>query len=135
VSDQDLTILDNKDGLSQTGDEILCFRKLDDSKYELSIRGYEFLGNIDEFCDDEGVESIPKFVDGKEVIEILPEFITGGNLVTYNEDEIIIFEDPNTLDVRDFLTNKFCFIEETLTKEEILKKVRELCSGSINSHF
>ena len=95
MSDEKIIVIESRTDVFGTGDEFLCFRIIEGSKYELSVRGYEFLGNVVDFYDDDGEENIPDFIDEKEVIEVLPEYIIGGNLVTYKEDEIIVFHGPH----------------------------------------
>jgi hypothetical protein len=133
VSGQDLIVIERREGLSQTGDDHLCLRKVEGSKYELSIRGYEFLGNIDEFCDDDGEQSIPDTIDGKEVVEVLPEFVVGGNLVTYNEEEIITFLDPKSTEVSMFLDEHWKIHwdnhKDKKNTANILTKICELCAN------
>jgi len=101
-----LEIIEKREMSSMTGsrDEYLCLENLSDSKYELSIRGYEVLGEVRNFMDDDGEISLPDEIDGIEVVSNDGEYIFGGTLVMTSDDYgEVEFSDSQHKDVSDWL--------------------------------
>ena len=101
-----LEIIEKREMSSMTGsrDEYLCLENLSDSKYELSIRGYEVLGEVRNFMDDDGEISLPDEIDGIEVVSNDGEYIFGGTLVMTSDDYgEVEFTDSQHKDVSDWL--------------------------------
>jgi hypothetical protein len=115
------------------GDEHLCLRQISETEYELSIREYEILGDISDYCDDDGEENIPDIIDGKKVK--LGEgwiFVLGGDLVI-QKDHIVpmIFSVPNFNNISDFL-DEFDWKTHRDSKpyNEIFDEIKRLISKS-----
>jgi len=101
-----LEIIEKREMSWMTGsrDEYLCLENLSDSKYELSIRGYEVLGEVRNFMDDDGEISLPNEIDGIEVVSNDGEYIFGGTLVMTSDDYgEVEFSDSQHKDVSDWL--------------------------------
>jgi hypothetical protein len=127
MKNDSLLVIESREDWLGTGDEYLCVRETDSLKFELSIRGYEFLGNVVDFCDDEGEENIPDTINGKEVVEVLSEYIIGGELVTYKDEEVLVFSDVLDPRIPEFLKEHNWINEENSTNEHILRTIHDFC--------
>lgn len=83
--------------------EYLCLQKLDDSNYELSIRGYQILDDLQKYYDEEmDTFDIPKEIDGWPVVKVEGEYIVGGPLLNHSDDiwpiEFESTDDPNVVE-------------------------------------
>jgi hypothetical protein len=94
--------------------EYLCVRRLPGGLYELSIRGFEYLGEYNDYADDEG--NIPEAIDGKTVVSVEDGCICGGDLVFINEDyaDVVRFRDPGAPTVVAWLKSKRWSVETAL---------------------
>lgn len=82
-------ILQSREGssMASTWTEYLCLQRLANQKYELSIRGYEVLGEQSDYYNEEKDDyDIPQKINGKEVVGIEDGFIVGGRLVEQSDD-------------------------------------------------
>ena len=101
-------------------DEYLCLENLSDSIYELSIRGYEVLGEVNNFMDEDEKISIPEEIDGVEVFYNDGEYIFGETLVMTSDDYgEVRFSDPKDKEVSDWL--KSVGWDDDTIKKEIIK--------------
>ena len=66
-----------------TWTEYLCLRRGNDGFWSLDIRGYEVVGEISDYQNEDG--ELPKKIDGKEVIGTEDDFVIVNNLVLQSE--------------------------------------------------
>ena len=115
------------------GGEYLCLRRISESKYELSLREYEILGDIRDYCDDNGEENIPDFIDGKKVIHGEGyDLVLGGDLVIQKLHIVpITFFEPNFNDISIFL-NEFDWNshQDSKPSTEVYDEIKRLVSKS-----
>ena len=97
----DLKILDERESTNMTGGwtEYLCIEKLPKKKFELTIRGFEILGNAENYYNEEMEEyEFPDQIDGKDIVGTADEYVIGGNLVIHSEaDGRVEFSDPRNI--------------------------------------
>ena len=57
----DLEFIDEREQIWMTGswNEYLCLERLSTTKYQLSIRGYEVLGEVSDYTDEDGKLTLP----------------------------------------------------------------------------
>jgi len=128
-----ITVIDKREvsAPEDCGDEHLCLRRISETEYELSIREYEILGDISDYCDDDGEENIPDIIDGKKVkLGEGWDFLLGGDLVIQKDHIVpIIFSAPNFNNISDFL-NEFDWNSHPDSKSynDIFAKIKELTS-------
>lgn len=66
--------------------EYLCLERIDEENYTLSVRGYEVLGELIDFYDEDiGDYKVPSEIDGSEVVRCEEGYIVGGELSIVNE--------------------------------------------------
>jgi hypothetical protein len=109
----DLKILDEREQIHMTASwtEYLCFQRMEDNRFELSIRGYEILGEVREFVmaddnleDDDYEFELPKEIEGQAVAGIEGEYIVGHALVNHSDEHWpISFANPSDGELRDWL--------------------------------
>jgi hypothetical protein len=66
--------------------EYLCLERADEENYTLSVRGYEVLGELSDFYDEEiGDHRIPSAINGSEVVRCEDGYVLGGKLSITND--------------------------------------------------
>jgi len=100
---------------ASTWNTYLCLERISDDKYEVSIRGYEYLCEVDDIreelnlVEDENFdmyEHLPYTYNGKKVMEVGDgNLIMGGDLEKCYEpdDEVCIFTKDNPDPIKDYL--------------------------------
>ncbi|MDC1213881.1 hypothetical protein N8000_05340 [Rhodospirillales bacterium] len=83
--------------------EYLCIEAVGSGEFELSVRIREFLGNCNDFYDDDGEFQEPSEIDGKKVFAIEDEFIIGEKLVKKSNDAQFTYLAGHIDDVRGWL--------------------------------
>lgn len=99
-------ILDTRSGssMSDSYSESLCIERLTIKKYRLFLGGYEFLGEISDFVDEEtGEENIPDMIGREKVQDYDSEYIYGGSIVQNEDDGEAVFQDVNDENVHNWL--------------------------------
>ena len=102
----DPKILDTRSGssMSDSYSESLCIERLTIMKYRLFLGGYEFLGEISDFVDEEtGEENIPEMIGREKVQDYDSEYIYGGSIVQNEDDGEVVFRDINEADLINWL--------------------------------
>lgn len=90
--------------MSDTYSESLCIERLDLKNYRLFLGGYECLGELSDFVDDEtGEENIPEMISGERVQESDGQYIYGGDIIQNEDDGEIIFQSINDTDLSNWL--------------------------------
>ena len=109
-------------GSTDTWTEYLCLKKLKKG-FELTIRGYEILGQLSDYTDDDGNENLPDEINGEKISNYDNEYIYGSNLVINADDDgSVKFINPNEDDVREWLESVDWFGENLISDiEEIIK--------------
>ena len=109
-------------GSTDTWTEYLCLEKLKKG-FELTIRGYEILGQLSDYTDDDGNENLPDEINGEKISNYDNEYIYGSNLVINADDDgSVKFINPNEDDVREWLESVDWFGENIISDiEEIIK--------------
>ena len=109
-------------GSTDTWTEYLCLEKLKKG-FELTIRGYDILGQLSDYTDDDGNENLPDEINGEKISNYDNEYIYGSNLVINADDDgSVKFINPNEDDVRDWLESIEWFEENIISDiEEIIK--------------
>ena len=83
--------------------EYLCLQKLENSNYELSVRGYQILDDLQKYYDEDlDIFDIPKEIDGWPVVKVEGEYIVGGLLLNHSDDilpiEFTSTDDPDLIE-------------------------------------
>ena len=130
--DGNLRRLDDRelDPASEIGSDYLCLRAIDGNKFELSMRGYEHLGNTSDFYDeDTDEEIIPDQIDGKEVVHRESnEYVLGGELVIFSDSDKMEFEEVQMPGLTKFLDSlSWKLSENTRSYDLIFNEVKKLC--------
>ena len=109
-------------GSTDTWTEYLCLEKLKKG-FELTIRGYDILGQLSDYTDDDGNENLPDEINGEKISNYDNEYIYGSNLVINADDDgSVKFINPNEDDVREWLESVDWFGENIISDiEEIIK--------------
>jgi len=109
-------------GSTDTWTEYLCLEKLKKG-FELTIRGYDILGQLSDYTDDDGNENLPDEINGEKISNYDNEYIYGSNLVINADDDgSVKFINPNEDDVREWLESVDWFGENIISEiEEIIK--------------
>lgn len=109
-------------GSTDTWTEYLCLEKLKKG-FELTIRGYDILGQLSDYTDDDGNENLPDEINGEKISNYDNEYIYGSNLVINADDDgSVKFINPNEDDVREWLESVDWFGENLISDiEEIIK--------------
>ena len=90
--------------MSDTYSESLCIERLTIKNYRLFLGGYEFLGEVSDFVDDEtGEENIPEMIGRQKVQDYDGQYIYGGSIVQNEDDGEIVFQDVNDNDLHTWL--------------------------------
>ena len=91
--------------------------------FELTIRGYDILGQLSDYTDDDGNENLPDEINGEKISNYDNEYIYGSNLVINADDDgSVKFINPNEDDVREWLESVDWFGENLISDiEEIIK--------------
>ena len=131
--DGKLRVIDDRvlDPALEVGSDYLCLRAIDGNKFELSIRGYEHLGNTADFYDeDKDEEIIPDVIDGKAIVrEESREYVLGGNLSVFGESDKTEFNDLKMPDLVKFLDSLVWKESEgTRSYKAIFEEVKRFCS-------
>tara|TARA_Y100001934_G_C12198695_1_gene700087 strand:- start:609 stop:1022 length:414 start_codon:yes stop_codon:yes gene_type:complete len=131
--DGKLRVIDDRvlDPALEVGSDYLCLRAIDGNKFELSIRGYEHLGNTADFYDeDKDEEIIPDVIDGKAIVrEESREYVLGGNLSVFSESDKTEFNDLKMPDLVKFLDSLVWKESEgTRSYKAIFEEVKRFCS-------
>jgi hypothetical protein len=122
----DLEIIEGREqsSMSSSWSEYLCLERKSSSTFELSIRGYEFIGEIRDYSDEDGEENLPDQIDGKTVVGTVDEYVVGGNLVPITDDqETVEFSQPDQVEVIEWLKSVSWSDEETKRQVGILWKL------------
>lgn len=86
--------------------EYLCLDREADGSYALAVKGYEILGSISEYYNEETEQyEIPDEIDGESVIGQEDEYIVGGSLQSHS-DEIypLEFAIPKKEEIEEWLS-------------------------------
>jgi len=89
IPPSEITILDERrqSGRVSSWNEYLCLRRLSSNEFEISVCGYEILGERDAYYNEESDEfELPETIDGKPVVTIEDEWVVGGNLVNHSDE-------------------------------------------------
>lgn len=106
--------------MSDSYSESLCIERLTLKKYRLFLGGYEFLGEIADFVDEEtGEENIPEMIGREKVKEYDGQYIYGGSIVQNEDDREVVFQDISDVDLHNWLK------DIDLHNAEILFSIRE----------
>ena len=90
--------------MSDSYSESLCIERLTIKKYRLFLGGYEFLGEISDFVDEEtGEENIPKIIGSEKVKDYDGQYIYGGSIVQNEDDGEVVFWDINDENLHNWL--------------------------------
>ena len=120
-------ILDTRSGssMSDAFSESLCIERLSFKKYRLFLGGYEFLGEISDFVDEEtGEENIPDMIGSEKVQDYDGQYIYGGSIVQNEDDGEVVFQDINAENLHNWLKNIEWHSTEVLSKIEHSIKFR-----------
>jgi hypothetical protein len=81
----DVRILETiqQSSMASTWTEHLCIHRTPDGKWCLDIRGYEVVGETNEFEDENG--DLPNQIDGKEVVGTEDEYVVVDHLVPHSD--------------------------------------------------
>jgi len=102
--------------MSDTYSESLCIERLTIKKYRLFLGGYEFLGEISDFVDEEtGEENIPEMIGRQKVQDYDGQYIYGGSIVQNEDDGEIVFRDINDENLHNWLKDIDWHNNETLS--------------------
>jgi hypothetical protein len=85
----ELVVLGTEENSSMvsTWKEFVCLQRLSDARFELSVRGYEVLGEASGYRDEEtGEYHLPSEIDGSTVVGVEDEYVVGGSLVPHSDD-------------------------------------------------
>ena len=100
---------------ASTWNTYLCLERLSEDKYEVSIRSYEYLCEVDDIqeelnlIDDENFdmnEHLPYTYEGKKVVEVVDmSLVMGGDLEKCYEpdDEVCVFTKDNPDPIKDYI--------------------------------
>ena len=116
-------IIDTRYGSNISGgySESLCIQKIDDKNFRLFIGGYEGIGEVSEFYNEEEVEEvIPEIIDGQLVQEVYDGIIYGGSIIQNEDNGEVIFSDTEDKDLNDFLKGVSWDHKKTLS---LIKKI------------
>lgn len=109
----DLAVLTEREesSMASVWNVYLCLKRKSEYRYELSIRRYEALVEAAEYYDDEQEDYIlPDEIDGIPVVGLEDDYVVGGELQFYNDDEAIEFATLYSYAVRAWLKeNRFDF--------------------------
>ena len=89
ILSSEITIIDERrqSGRVSSWNEYLCLQRLSSDEFEISVCGYEVLGERDAYYDEESDEyKLLETIDGKEVVAIEDEWVVGGNLVNHSDE-------------------------------------------------
>ena len=89
IPPSEFTILDERrqSGRVSSWNEYLCLQRLSSNEFEISVCGYEILGERDAYYNEENDEfELPETIDGKSVVTIEDEWVVGGNLVNHSDE-------------------------------------------------
>ena len=89
IPSSEITIIDERrqSGRVSSWNEYLCLQRLSSDEFEISVCGYEVLGERDAYYDEESDEyKLLETIDGKEVVAIEDEWVVGGNLVNHSDE-------------------------------------------------
>ena len=102
----ELVVLIEREGssMASTWNEYLCLKRITDDELELSNRMYEGLGEADEFYNEELEDYIlPDSINGDLVAGMNDGIIFGGELICWDDEQVIKFSDLNSFQVRSWL--------------------------------
>ena len=85
--------------------EYLCVERLGDEEFELTVRGYGYLGEVADYADEDRDFELPEEIDGQYVAGVEDgEFIVGGDLVIQSEDDgSVRFSNSSQIEVTEWL--------------------------------
>jgi len=89
IPPSEITILDDRRqfGRVSSWHEYLCLQRLSSNEFEISVCGYEILGERDAYYNEESDEfELPETIDGKSVVAIEDEWVVGGYLVNHSDE-------------------------------------------------
>lgn len=76
--------------------EYLCLERTESGGYKLFTGQYEALEDRNKFFNEESREHhIPDEIDGKVVIGIEDDYVVGGELRYFDDEQAVIFESPD----------------------------------------
>lgn len=68
--------------------EYLCVEKVSDQSFQMTIRGYEVIGEASDYYNEETDEvDLPNFIGNSEVHGTEDEYIVGGELIARVDEE------------------------------------------------
>ncbi|MCP4124979.1 MAG: hypothetical protein GY751_24825 [Bacteroidetes bacterium] len=105
IGELEILEFDERSSMASSWTEFVCIERITADEFELSIRGYQAIGEISDYWDEEAGEYLlPDKIDGLKVHGTEDEVVVGGNLVLQSDDEgILIFTDPNSGSVTEWL--------------------------------
>jgi hypothetical protein len=89
MSSEEFAIIDERrqSGRVSSWNEYLCLQRLRINEFEISVCGYEILGERDAYYNEESDEfDLPETIDGKLVVAIEDEWVVGGSLVNHSDE-------------------------------------------------
>ena len=87
---------------ASTWNEYLCIERRSQTSFLLSVRGYDVLGEVTEYTNDDGKIDLPDTIDGNDVHGIEDMYVVGGYLSPRFDDDFV-FSDPGHDDVDKWL--------------------------------
>jgi hypothetical protein len=128
----EIKTLDYREGssIASTWSEYLCIQRMSCRKYDVFVGGYEVIGEVSDFYDEEQDEEIiPDQIDGCDVVGVEDGYIVGGEIVrNEGEGQVTISKNPDqTFDV---------WLEELKWKsDKVVPEIRKLTETSLLSDF
>jgi hypothetical protein len=101
--------------------EYLCLRKGLYRRFKVYVGGYESLADVQTFYNSKTDEyDLPKMIGGKMVVGMEDGSVIGGEPEYYDDDDQIEFDDPNDLELADWLRTKN-WLSELDTIRQVIK--------------
>lgn len=125
-----IQIVDTREKSSISGSawtESLCLKKIDAKNYLLFVGGYEAIGEVSDFYDEEKDETtIPETIDGQRVQGEDGDIIVGESIIQNEDDGEVMFNDLNDKNLKSWLKSVSWDYEETLSSLKLAMGIKSV---------